>query len=103
MCLGKLTLFLEKDGEKQEFEFDLSVKGALKSVKKIKQLTKEKWKLIDVKGDNPQIVAYLKSSIESYDKSPKDFKVPLVQIVKMAKDIVRDEVKKPKEENNKSC
>lgn len=100
--MSKLKLFLEKDGEKQEFEFDLSIKGALKSVKKIKQLNKEKWRLMNVEGDNPQIVAYFKTQIQAYDTDPDKFKPSTMEVVKIGVDLAKGDILR-KKKKDKNC
>lgn len=93
-----MKLFLEKDGETQDFEFDLSTTGAMKAVKKIKQLNKEKWRLVYVDGDNPVVVGYFKKLIQSYETDPKSFKPSAMDVVKMGVSIVKGDKKKIDEE-----
>jgi hypothetical protein len=92
----KVTLFLEKDGERTEYTFKISMWSLLKSAKKINHFIKEGWKLIDCTGDNQQFIGFIRKQIQAYEANSKTYSGSVKETVVVASNIVGVDVSKIK-------
>ena len=84
----KLKLLLEKEGVTTTREYSLSGLGLAHAAKEIRKLIDEKWVLLNAESDNPQVEAFINKQIADYNVSPKDYKIPLRDTVKLGKEVV---------------
>lgn len=85
--MSKITLVLEKDGVRQTYEFSTKIKSLIHAGKDIQRFMRENWQLIDCYGKNKVMVNHIKNQIESYNKKPEDYKVPIKETLTVTKDV----------------
>lgn len=69
--------------EKKKIKLKLTPVSAAKKITAIRKAMREGWHLEDCTGDNPKVVAFLKSQISSWEIDPKKYKVPIKETVRL--------------------
>ena len=81
-----ILLVLKKGSEEKILDLNMMKPS---SARQIRRAMSEKWELVDCKGDNPEIVAFIKNEVAKYQANREGYKASPKEIVKLGTSIIK--------------